>query len=224
LSASPTWLEGLARGAARRDLHRAEERVRAPWGSWRFTRRRAVAGAASATAAAGLLRFVPAAAAAPACQNPCLQDAARDLAKSNKFANKFFGGEVDRLAGKVSQLQSKLSHTTGSKARGKIQRQIQNLQNRELQTLGAWQDSQSGNYDAFMDDAKDCRSNSNCGNPQKYPDNYTPPSTPPPSGNQSCADPATACGELCCTSGSRCCGACKTCCIVEVTCSDCCPK
>jgi hypothetical protein len=222
LTSSPTWLEGLARGAARRDLHRSEERARAPWGSWRFSRRRAVAGGVSAAVGVGMLRFVPAAAAAPACQNPCLQDAANDLRKSNQFARKFFGGAVDKLDGQVSQLQSKLSHTSGSKARGKIQRQIQNLQNKELQILGAWQDQQAGLYDAFLDDAKDCRSGGNCGNPQKYPDGYTPP--PPPAGNQSCADPAAACGELCCTSGSRCCGACKTCCIVEVTCGDCCPK
>jgi hypothetical protein len=212
----------MARGAARRDLHRVDERARAPWGSRRFSRRRAVVGAAGATAAVTLLRYAPPAAAAAPCQNPCLQDAANDLRKSNQFLRKFYGGEANRIEGQVSQLESKLSHTSGSKARGKIQRQIQNLQNKELQVLGVWQDSQSNNYDAFLRDAKDCRSNSNCGNPQKYPDGYTPP--PPPAGNQSCADPASACGELCCTSGTRCCGACKTCCIVEVTCGDCCPK
>jgi hypothetical protein len=183
-----------------------------------------VGGAAGFTAAAVVLRYAPAASAAPACQSPCLKDAANDFAKSNQFANKFFGGEVDRLDGKISSLQSKLSHTTGSKARGKIQRQIQNLQNKELQVLGAWQDQRSGNYDSFFGDYKDCKSNSNCGNPQKYPDGYTPPPPGGAGGGVSCADPAAACGELCCSSGSRCCGACKICCIDVVSCGDCCPK
>lgn len=223
MNASPVWLEGLARGAARRDLHREAERTRAPWGSWRFSRRRAVGGAATVAAGATLLRYAPPAMAAAACQNPCLQDAANDFAKSNQFANKFFGGEVDRLDGRISSLQSKLSHTKGSKARGKIQRQIQNLQNKELQVLGAWQDQRSGNYDSFLDDTKDCKSNGNCGNPQKYPDGYQPPPPGGAGGSQGCADPASACGEVCCAAGSRCCAACKVCCVKEVpSCSDCC--
>jgi hypothetical protein len=221
LNASPTWLEEMARGSARRDLRRAGERDRAPWGSSRFTRRRAVGSAATAAAAASLLRFAPAAAAAPACQNPCLKDAADEFSKSNQFANKFYGGAVDKLDGQISRLESKLGRTSGSKARGKIQRQIRNLQNRELQILGVWQDQRSSNYDSLLDDSAACKSNGNCGNPGKYPDGYTPPGA---EGSQGCADPATACGALCCPSGTRCCGACQTCCINDVTCADCCPK
>jgi hypothetical protein len=181
-----------------------------------------VGGAAGLTAAAMVLRYAPAASAAPACQSPCMSDAAKSFADSNKFNGDLFGGEADRLGGKISALQSKLSHTSGKKARGKIQRQINNLLNQELKVLNLWQDHQSDNYDSYLEDSKNCKSGGNCGDPQKYPDGYTPPQPPP--GGQSCANPAAACGELCCVSRTRCCGACKTCCIDEVSCSDCCPK
>jgi hypothetical protein len=210
----------MARGAAQRDLQRRSSRGWArTWGERRFSRRVAVGSAGGAVVAASALRHVPVASAAD-CTRPCLQDAANDFAKSSQFNNKFYGDAVKGLDDKISSLENKLSHTSGKKARGKIQGQIAGLQRKEVSTLGAWQQASAGNHAALHNDVSDCKGDGDCGNPQKYPNGSAPPSTPGGSVTV-CGGGVPACGELCCAQGSQCCP-CKVCCVLEVTCKDCC--
>jgi hypothetical protein len=179
-----------------------------------------VGSAGAAVVAVSALRRLPVASAAD-CTRPCLQEAANDYAKDSKARNKFFGDAVKGVENKISNLEDQLGHTRGKKARGKIQRKIDSLHRKELQYLGAWQDSSGTDHRALLDDVAACKSNGECGNPQKYPNGSAGTPSNPGGSTSQCAPGLPACGELCCSQGSQCCP-CTVCCVKEVTCKDCC--
>ncbi len=173
MSASPTWLEGMARGAARRELRgRQADPPVAEWGARRLSRRTTIGSAATAVVAMSALRHVSPALAqggAPPCQSPCLKEAARNRDGANESSARDRDIASRPLYGKLAGLEYKLRHTTSKSKRAAIQAQINSV-NAGLSRLVQQEILNQLQSDRnFENNSRRCKSDGECGNPTRYP-------------------------------------------------------
>ncbi len=213
-----SWLDDAARGAAERQLRgQAGRGPAAAWGARRFSRRTAVGTAAAGVAGISVLRHVTPAFADADCVAPCLAEATRNhdgtydqLDRDRRIAESQIQKQIDAERVRLFNARTKKQRAASQARLAQLNQQLQQQVLNEI--LGQLKSDQN-----FENNRKRCLSDSQCGDPKKYPGGSTG-SSPPPGGTgggtQSCAG-----GDHPCNCGGD---VTFLCCLPYFTCGQCC--
>ena len=217
MSALTSWLDDVARGATERQLRaQAGRGPVAAWGARRFSRRTAVGAAATGVVGISVLRHVtPAFADQAACLPLCLGEATRDRdgtydqLDTDRRINE--AGLRRQIAAERERLFSARTKKQRAASQARLAALNQAIQQGVLNEILGQLKSDSN----FENRRKQCLSDSNCGNPKKYPDGGG--GAPPGGvggGTQSCGT-----GDHPCNCGGD---VSFLCCLSYFTCKECC--